>query len=194
VFAVAVENSNDIAEKRGTFENPGEIWTKNMIEIDGVDLSINDIEKNIILANWKDPNVIYGLYQGVLGGPPLYKPGFRGNNVRDILPRLGRRYLNGKKTVLIKSDTANIPEVYGWYETGLFKGEQAKLIKHVRRLSKEKLLKKMESVKNVAYYDMSYGIDNIGKIKSKKAPRQVSAPRPQPTQRQRQGGRPRSGS
>lgn len=197
IFAIAVDGSTEISEERGTFDEPGEMWTKKMVMVNDVNLSINDIEKDIILANWKDPNIVYGLYQGVDGAPPLYKPGFRGENVRDVLPKLGKRYLNEKGVVKIKANQAQIPQVYGWYREALFKDDDKKIVKHLRRLAKESQFKKLEPVNSIEMDKLSYNIDAIGKLKKKKKRntqrRAPQAPTPGPSSGSSGGGG-RSGS
>ncbi len=178
IFAVTVDGATNLEEERGTYDNPGEMWTVKRIVIGGVNMSIDDIERKIILANWNDPNILYGLYQGVRGGPSLYKPGFRGDTVRDVLPKLGRRYLNSKKVVSVKGAKIELPAVYGWYGDQLFEGDEAALIKHVRRLSKQKLLSKIQKVDTVSLADSDYRIDTTGTIRKTKRREVISAPTP----------------
>ena len=169
IFAVTLENATNLADERGTFDEPGEMWTEKRIIVDGVNLSIDDIERGIILANWPNfPNIFYGLYQGVEDGPPLFKPGFRGDTVHDVLAKLGKRYVNQKKVITAKGNTVNVPGVYGWYGDVLFEGDEAKLIKHFKRHAGEKLRGRLNDVETISLSEIGYAIDTATTVKRKR--------------------------
>jgi len=168
IFAVALDGSEDITEGRGTFDKPGEIWTNKLLHVQGVHLSIDDIERGIILKYWQDPNIFYGLYQGIKGGPPLFKPGFRGENVHDVLRKLGRRYVNGRKVIAFKSDTLIVPHVYDWYRGSLF-ADETKIKRHFQKLTTEKKRAKLAQIAEIVPGKVNYEIDTARNVKRRKA-------------------------
>jgi hypothetical protein len=55
---------------------------KKLLTVDGVALSLNDIQFNILKHNYaNNPLIIYGLYQGVIGGPNIRKSAYTGATV-----------------------------------------------------------------------------------------------------------------
>ena len=47
------------------------LWDEKLVTVEGVPLSLNDIQNNILIRHWKSPMVLYGLYHGAIGGPSL---------------------------------------------------------------------------------------------------------------------------
>lgn len=116
--------------KRGTPDAPGELWTKSVITVSGVALSLHEIEQNIILAGWDDPNLIFGLYQGLEGGPALPRTPFSGANVSDQLAALGAAYASDKTHVKPGKKSLRVSTYFDWYAASLYEGERD-LVSHV---------------------------------------------------------------
>lgn len=120
---------------RGTPTEPGKMWTEKLITIEGVELSLQDIEKDIILANFADnPNVIFGLYQGTKASPTFPKKGFSPANVNAELEALGREFLDSRSGVKIRRSKAEIPAIIDWYSADVFGGDEAVARGHVASL------------------------------------------------------------
>lgn len=194
VFSIALEGQSSIESERGTYEYPGEMWTTGLITVEGVKLSIDDIERHILLANWQDPDILYGLYQGTVGGPALYKPGFNGRNVHTVLNKLGQRYINGRKTLSAKGDVLKVPAIYEWYYSPLFNNDEKKVARHIKSLALPKMAKKLKKYDNVEPVAFNYKVESLDKLPKNRggATRpQRSAPQPRGGQ---QTGQRRSGS
>lgn len=120
---------------RGTYDAPGKMWTEKRITVEGVELSIQDVEKDIILANFSDnPNVIFGLYQGTSGSPGFPKDGFTAANLDAELEAAGRDYLGSRNGVKIRRSKAQIPAIVDWYSAEVFGGDEAAARTHLATL------------------------------------------------------------
>lgn len=161
VLTVTVEKKDSLETVRGTFNEPGEPWRKKLITVEDVKVSIDDIERKIILANWDNPNIIYGLYQGFEGAPAIYKPGFKGVGLNDTLQKLGRRYVSSRRTVSAKKDEARVAGIYNWYYSSLFDGDEKVLRDHLISLSKTKAAKKLSATSTLTFVDVDYDVDEI---------------------------------
>ncbi|MEO0882071.1 MAG: DUF547 domain-containing protein [Pseudomonadota bacterium] len=152
----------NVKRNRGTADEPGAMWTEKRVTIDGVELSIDDIEHNIILANWSDtPNVIYGLYQGSQGGIAFPTDGFTGANVHSELEEMGRTFVNARTGVRVRRNKAQLPEIYSWYSDELFGGDQAAIISHVSGLAKDSTATKLASITTFENRKFSYSSDEF---------------------------------
>ena len=148
--------------KRGDFEAPGELWTRKRLSVNGVSLSIDDIEKKIILANWSDPNIVYGLYQGSKGGVAFYPPkNFTGATVKDELAERGRHFVNSKRVVRVRRDTATFSAIYDWYKSDLFENDDAAVKGHIESLADSDLKAELSNISEIKYNKMDYGLDEI---------------------------------
>jgi len=145
---------------RGTADTPGQIWTQKRITVQGVELSLHDIEKNIVVANFADkPNAVFGLYQGTKGSPAFKADGFTGANLDADLAALGQAHV--KDNLKVKGSKAEIPAVMHWYAADLFGGDQDALRTHMISLSSEKNAKKLKEATSFAPRKFSYSSDEL---------------------------------
>lgn len=64
--------------------------------LDGEPVSLNDI-RSIIYSNWSDPIVIYGVWDGVIGGPSLLTTAYDARNVRTLLAAGAREFTTSRR-------------------------------------------------------------------------------------------------
>jgi len=88
-------------------------WYDKFINVEGTALSINDIEQRI-LANWSDPLVIYGMYQGTIGGPNIRTKSFNGRTVFQRLEENAVEFTNSLRGLRFRGDDAYVSEFYAW--------------------------------------------------------------------------------
>ncbi|MBL4853015.1 MAG: DUF547 domain-containing protein [Robiginitomaculum sp.] len=156
---------------RGTGDAPGTLWTNPRIMIDGVNLSIVDIE-NKITDGWKDtPNLVYGLYQGVKGGPRLHRASFTAANVQEQLAKAAKLYVNANGIIKIRNKKVHVMPVYEWYKADLFGADDQAVIDHIRSHAKANLAYELSQVRGLKVVKLNYRTDNF------------VPPKPQVTQR-----------
>ena len=90
------------------------VKTRKILNVAGVALSLDDIQYTILKEKYNsDPLILYGLYQGVIGGPNIRKRAYTGINVY--------RYLKNNAIEFINSNRGTRPyrgvfQVAGLYE------------------------------------------------------------------------------
>jgi len=148
----------DMDKARGTAEAPGAMWTQKRITVQGTELSLHDIEKNIIVANFADkPNAVFGLYQGTKGSPAFKGDGFSGATLDADLAKAGQAHV--KDHLKVKGSKAQIPAVMHWYAADLFGGDQDALRAQLVSLSSEKNAKKLSEATAFEARKFSYSSD-----------------------------------
>lgn len=151
-----------MAQARGTAAEPGDMWTEKRVTVDGHPLSIDDIERGILLANWADtPNIVFGLYQGTRGGASLPPAGFDGATVREDLARLGRDFVNSRDGVRVRRGTAEIPEFLVWHEDALFGGDRTALVAHLATLADADTASGLAAATDIRTRSFSYRSDEL---------------------------------
>lgn len=159
VAAIATDaKSTDIKSLRGAGSTPGDLWTAQRIEKDGQSMSIADIE-TIILGRWSEPEVLFGLYQGIKGGPRMHAKAFHGSSVRSDLKAAASTYINAKGVVKVKKEKAEISPVFLWYQPSLFGGSDDVLLEYLAAHAEPKLSNKLSNVTSVAERKISYKTD-----------------------------------
>jgi len=154
------DGRRNMAKARGTGDAPGEMWTKKRITVQGTELSLHDIEKNIIVANFADkPNAVFGLYQGTKGSPAFKGDGFNASTLDADLAAAGKAHV--KRNLKVKGAKAQIPAVMHWYAADLFGGDQDALRAQLVSLSTDKNAKKLSGVTEFEARKFSYSSDEF---------------------------------
>lgn len=122
--------------KRGTPSEPGTLWTTPRITVEGTELSLQDIEQDILFAEWDEPNIMFGLYQGVRGGPALPREPFTGANVKSQLAEAARRFNSLPNNLRVRGNKVRISTYYDWYLPLAHNGSEEILRTHLSELAK----------------------------------------------------------
>ena len=151
-----------MSSARGTPANPGKMWTEKRISVEGVELSLQDIEQDIILANFADdPNVIFGLYQGTSGGPSFNPDGFSGANISAELEAVGKDYVNSRNGLKISRKKAQLPAVVSWYQDAVFGGDAEVAKTHLSGLVDTSDVTKLAATTEITSRKFSYSSDEF---------------------------------
>ncbi len=115
-----------------------------VLTVAGVPLSLNDIEF-ILRKNYDgDPLVIYGLYQGIIGGPNIRKGAYTGPTVYAALEDNAEEFVNSNRgTYATDEKTFRVSSLYGRDEA-FFASDEA-LKKHLLRYLQSPEREELES-------------------------------------------------
>jgi hypothetical protein len=69
-----------------------------VISVGGTKLSLRDIRENIVFANWQDPKVMYGFFQGDIGSPTLQGQAFTAANTEKLLNQNADEFVNSLRS------------------------------------------------------------------------------------------------
>lgn len=109
------------------------ILDEKVLNVVGVPLSLNDIRHTILPANYdNDPMVMYGLYQGVIGGPNIRKRAYNGENVRRYLQDNAEEFVNSNRGTFVQNDNFEVSTMYESYSQ-FFPTFDADLKEHLMR-------------------------------------------------------------
>ncbi|MHA1543960.1 MAG: DUF547 domain-containing protein, partial [Alphaproteobacteria bacterium] len=95
---------------------PGKVsfWTEKTTTVEGVRLSLTDIEK-ILFNNFNSPLVAFGLWQGSVGGPRLLNYAFTGKNVWRALENNAVEFVNSNRGLRPPiGSRLNVSNYYEW--------------------------------------------------------------------------------
>ena len=93
VIAVYPKRSlKDLVQGEGSF------FSEKLLTVSGVPLSLDDIRLAILKQNYDDnPLILYGLYQGIVGGPNVRTSAFSGGNVYSALEDNAYEFINSNR-------------------------------------------------------------------------------------------------
>jgi hypothetical protein len=93
------------------------ILSKQLLNVAGVPLSLDDIQFTILKNNYdNNPLVIYGLYQGIIGGPNIRKSAYTGNDVWRALKNNATEFINSNRGTYSIGDNSDVFEVSSLYD------------------------------------------------------------------------------
>ena len=108
------------------------ILDKKLVTVAGVPLSLNDIQHVILKQNYDNsPLVMYGLYQGIIGGPNIRKSAYTGANVQRNLANNASEFINSNRGTYARDE--KIFRASSLYDRnrGYFPDFQSDLKKHL---------------------------------------------------------------
>jgi len=79
-----------------------EIWDAKVVTVSGMPLSLNDIHHKILIPKYRDPRILYGLFQGVIGGPNLRDEAYEGYRVWRQLEANAKEFVNSNRGAFVR--------------------------------------------------------------------------------------------
>jgi hypothetical protein len=91
------------------------IFSKKLLTVAGIPLSLNDIQFTILNQNYdNNPLIMYGLYQGIVGGPNIRPSAYTGDDVYRALENNAYEFINSNRGTF--SNDENVFLVSSLYE------------------------------------------------------------------------------
>ncbi|WP_262690143.1 DUF547 domain-containing protein [Kordiimonas aestuarii] len=108
------------------------IRDKKLLNVAGVRLSLDDIHHDILVEKWQDPLVVYGLWQGYVGGPNILREAFTSANVYDLLKQNAVEFINSNRGARMRGNALRISTYYE-DNIALFPGGERELRAHLAK-------------------------------------------------------------
>lgn len=94
----------------------GKTWYVKRITIGGKKYSLNDIEKNILIGQFKESRVHFAINCAAQSCPPLRNRAWKGNSLNSDLARATKDFINNDKYNQISKKKANLSRIFDWYK------------------------------------------------------------------------------
>jgi Protein of unknown function, DUF547 len=121
----------------------GEAWDEKLIEVEGMSISLNDIEHRILRPIWHDPRVHYALSCAAVGCANLQPEPFQGDRLEHQLNEAAMAYINDPRCIQIEGDRLGLSSIYRWYRQD-FGGSDRAIINHLMAYAAPKLAMTLE--------------------------------------------------
>ena len=143
--------------KSGLF-SPGPWKLKNM-KVNGVVLTLDDVEHKILRGLWRDPRIHYAVNCASVGCPNLARVAFTGTNRQKLLDAGARNYINSPRGVTVARGRVTASKIYKWFKAD-FGGNERGVLKHLRRYAAPKLAASLKSVRSISSYDYDWSLND----------------------------------
>lgn len=129
------------------------ILSKKLLTVSGISLSLNDIQFSILRENYdNNPLIMYGLYQGIIGGPNIRPFAFSGATVYRALTNNAIEFINSNRGVMRDPSMNKVHKVSSLYERNsvYFPDFNADLYAHLVKYLEGDVRKKFKSGKTLS--------------------------------------------
>lgn len=140
--------------KLGGFFSQGP-WDEKLIVVDGIPISLNDIEHRIIRPIWNDPRTHYALNCASYSCPNLQKNAYTGANVEAQLTQDAKEYINSPRGITIKDNKLVVSSIYSWYKTDFGADDEA-VIAHLIWYAQPALADELKQFHKITAYQYNW--------------------------------------
>lgn len=133
-------------------------WQATIAKINGVAMSLDDIENKVLRAVFKDPRVHYSVNCASVGCPNLPTEAFTGARLEAMLEAGARAFVNSPRGIKVEGGkVVHASSIYTWFEAD-FGGSAAKVLDHVRTYAEPTLKQKLEGITTIVGYDYDWAL------------------------------------
>lgn len=123
-------------------------WGKKLVTVEGVALSLDDIEHRILRPIWRDPRIHYAVNCASLGCPNLQPAAFTRANVHMLMDRGAREYVNHPRGVQVVDNALKVSSIYRWFKED-FGNSDASVIAHLKKYARPALRAQLERISDI---------------------------------------------
>lgn len=131
---------------KGSRKEPA-LWDQKLMTVSGIPLSLNDVH-DILVEKWDSTLVMYGLFQGYVGGPNIQDKAYTGRTVHKLLVENAKEFVNSNRGMRPKGSTLHISEYYKKNKK-LFPDWEKDLKKHFVSLTEFALHDRIQNAKRI---------------------------------------------
>lgn len=153
-----VKTIRDIDISPGWFRNGP--WDAKLARIEGLELSLNDIEHRILRPIWKDPRVHYAVNCASLGCPNLQPIAFTAGNTEELLDKGARQYINHPRGVHPSDGKLVLSSIYDWFQEDFGDGEK-EVFNHLRRYAEPSLEVQLKNWRGSIRYEYDWRLNGF---------------------------------
>ena len=133
-------------------------WKKEIIEVAGEKLTLNDIEHRILRPIYQDPRIHYAVNCASLGCPNLFPRAYTGDNSDELLDAGARAYVNHPRGVQFVKGRLTVSSIYNWFEVDFGANKQG-VIEHLATYSEPALAEQLKVYRGRLKYDYDWKLN-----------------------------------
>ena len=133
-------------------------WRAKRLTIQGLKVSLDDIEHRILRPFWKDSRVHYAVNCASLGCPDLQPEAYTAEVTEALLEKGAREYVNHPRGARLDGDRLYLSSIYDWFEAD-FGGSRETLIRHLQRYAEGGLGARLKGFPGTISYDYDWRLN-----------------------------------
>lgn len=140
-------------------------WREPWLTVEGVTVSLNDVQYRILYAYWPPELVVYGLSCPALGCPDFPTRAYRARDVEERLRQAARDFVNRNRNVRLKKGKLRLSSLYLWQRETIW-GDDQSILNHLRAHAEGKLKAALASVETIHETRFDWHINALRASKS----------------------------
>jgi hypothetical protein len=132
-------------------------WKKKIARIDGQNLTLDQIEHDILRPLFQDPRVHFAINCAALSCPPLASEPYEAARLDAQLNAVTVAFINRTDRTYFKGDTLHVSRIFKWFN-GDFKPDVETFVRQFAKGELKRALDGIESVK-VSYLDYDWSLN-----------------------------------
>lgn len=134
-------------------------WRTKLVKVEGKDLSLDDIEHEIMRPTFKDPRVHYSVNCASIGCPNLKTTPWTAEALEADLETGAKAFINSPRGVVVgDGGKLKVSSIYVWFKED-FGGNDEGVIAHLRKYASPELAKKLEGNPTLASDDYDWSLN-----------------------------------
>lgn len=105
-------------------------WGAELVTVNGIALTLDDIEHRILRPIWQDPKIHYGVNCAAIGCPNLQPVPFTSANVHDRLEQAATEFIRHPRGLTVANGRLTLSSIYDWFDED-FESSVEGIIRHV---------------------------------------------------------------
>jgi hypothetical protein len=150
---------DSIREIRSSLFSAGP-WGLQLVAVEGVKLSLDDIEHRILRPIWRDPRTHYAVNCASVGCPSLQPEAYTAANMEALLERGAREYVNDPRGVEIVDGRLVVSSIYVWFKED-FGGDDAGVVAHLARYAAIELRARLQQVRRIDSHRYDWSLNGV---------------------------------
>ncbi len=135
-------------------------WGAKLVAVGGVELSLDNIEHDILRKVWDDPRVHYAVNCASVGCPNLARDAYRGETLDTQLDAAARAYIASPRGVQFSGGRVIASKIYSWYDED-FGNSEAGVIKHVSQYAEGEAASRLSGLSSIDDYEYDWSLNDV---------------------------------
>ena len=136
-------------------------WKRVFTTINGEELSLDQIEHEILRVEWDDPRVHYAVNCAAYSCPNLQTDAWFGETLDDDLNAAARAYVNDPRGVTIRRNgTLQVSTIYKWFRED-FGGSNEGVIDHLLEYAEPELAIQIQAKRRITKHEYDWDLNDV---------------------------------
>jgi hypothetical protein len=133
-------------------------WRLRLVTVGGEDLSLDNIEHDIMRPILNDPRVHYAVNCASIGCPNLWVEPFAGAALEDQLEHAAKAFVNHPRGARVENGRLHVSSIYHWYKED-FGNTDAGVIEHLKQYAESDLREALEGITRIAVHGYDWALN-----------------------------------